>query len=339
MKALIALLALASLFSCTEQSRVLPSPSGRAGEVLIVMNDVHWEAESGRLLNSTMSQDVAGLAWSEPIFDISRLPRAAYNDMVRIARNIIEVEVGDRYSVAKVKFFKEQFSRTQAYVKIQAPDEASLYEAIKANEMKLLSFFYTAERDRLMNYFEQNKNDAYQTKVIETMQYDIVIPSMFNHDNFSGQDFAWLSGGNVDARTDLAMYTLPCADASLITADYLIALRDSVMKINVPGPSEGAYMRTAKVIDPTFNTIKIKDTEVYELRGLWETTVDFMGGPFISYTYFDAERKIIKVLEGFIYAPQEDKRNLLRRVEAVAFSWQPDAIAVPKVAEAVAEEK
>lgn len=323
MKPLFVFLAIATLLSCTEQSRVLPNPSGRAGEVLIVMNDVHWNGEAGRLLNSAMTQDVAGLAWSEPLFDISRLPRAAYNDMVRIARNIIEVEVGDRYSVGKVKFFKEKFSRTQAYVMIQAPDEQALYEVIKENEMKILSFFYTAERNRLMTYFEKNKNDAYQTKVNKVMQYDLVIPSMFNHDNFSGDGFVWLSGGSVDARTDLAMYTLPCPDESLITLDYLIEKRDSVMKINVPGPSEGAYMRTADVIAPTFNKIQMNKVGVYEVRGLWETTIDFMGGPFVSYAYYDNQNRVIKVLEGFIYAPHEDKRNLIRRVEAVAYSWKP----------------
>jgi len=329
MKALLFILALASLVSCTEQSKMLPNPSGRAGEVLLVMNDVYWEGESGKLLNSTMTQDVAGLAWSEPIFDISRLPRAAYNDMVRIARNIIDVEVGDRYSVAKVKFFKEQFSRTQAYVKIQAPDEASLYEAIKANEMKLLSFFYMAERDRLMNYFKQNENDEYKDKVAELIHYDLVIPSMFNHNNFGGDNFVWLSGGSVDARTDLALYTIPCDDEKLIDVDYLIAKRDSVMKINVPGPSDGAYMRTADVVPPTFTKLKMNDVEVYEVRGLWETTIDFMGGPFISYAYYDQEAQMIKVLEGFIYAPHEDKRNLIRRVEAVAYSWKPNATAYP----------
>lgn len=324
MKKLLVFLVLATLLSCAENSRMLPNPSGRAGEILVVMNDVNWEAPSGKFLHSTLAQDVAGLEWSEPVFDISRLPRGAYSDMVRIARNIVEVEVGDRYSVGKVKFFKEKFSRTQAYVKIQAPDEEALFEVIKANEMKLLSFFYKAERDRLMTYFEQNKNDDYKNKVGQKIGYELVIPGVFNHNNFSGENFVWLSGGNVDARTDLAMYTVPCDNESMVNLDYLIEKRDSVMKINVPGPSEGAYVRTAKVITPTFNRIKINKIDMYEVRGLWETTVDFMGGPFISYAYYDNENKMIKVLEGFVYAPHEDKRNLLRRVEAVAYSWKPD---------------
>lgn len=323
MKHILFFLALTALFSCTEHSRLLPGPSGRAGEILIVMNDVYWEAESGKLLHSTITQDVAGLAWSEPLFDISRLPRAAYSDMVRIARNVIEVEVGDRYSVAKVKFYKEQYSRTQAYVKIQAPDEQSLHEAIEANAMRILSFFYKAERERMMSYFSENKSDEYTTKVKDLLDFEIVIPSMFNHNNFDLDGFVWLSGGSVDARIDLALYTLPCDNEGEINVDFLIEKRDSVMKINIPGPSDGAYMRTADVVSPTFNKIKINGVEIYEVRGLWETTIDFMGGPFVSYAYYDKNAKTLKVLEGFIYAPHEDKRNLLRRVEAVAYSWKP----------------
>ncbi len=259
MKQLFVFIALATLLSCADQSRVLPNPSGRAGEVLIVMNDSHWEAASGQLLKKAFTQDVAGLAWSEPIFDISRLPRAAYNDMVRIARNIVEVEVGERYSSGKVKFFKEQYSKTQAYAKIQAPDEESLYQVLKENEMKLLSFFYSAERDRLMTYYKNNQNDEYQAKVKEKIGFDLTIPSLFNHSNFSGDNFVWLSGGNVEARTDLALYTFPCEEESSITADYLITVRDSMMKANIPGPSDGSYMRTADVVPPSFNIIKINN--------------------------------------------------------------------------------
>lgn len=326
MKKILFFVAIMAFMSCAEEGRVLPGPSGRAGEVLIVINDAHWDAASGQIIKKAFTQDVDGLAWSEPLFDVSRLPRQAYNDMVRIARNILDVEVGDRYAVAKVKFFKEKFSRTQAYVKVQAPDEASLVTLLQENETKILSFFYTAERERLMNYFAQNKSDEYITKVKEHMAYELNIPSMFNHNNFSTENFAWLSGGNTEARTDLVMYTYPLKDEAQIDLDFLIQLRDSVLGANVPGPSEGAKMRTADVVDPTFNVISINKHKIYEMRGLWETTIDFMGGPFVSYAYYDADMATLKVLEGFIYAPHEDKRNLLRRIEAVVYSWNPSAI-------------
>ena len=333
MKYLSIFIALLAMMSCADKTQVLPNPSGRAGEILIVMNDSDWKAQSGQILKAAFTQDVAGLAWSEAIFDISRIPRGAYNDMVRIARNIIDVEVGNRYSSGKIKFFREQYSREQAYVKIQAPDEASLLELIKANETKLVNYFYTAERNRLIKYFTKNANDKYTKDVKELIGYDITIPALFNHHNFSGKDFLWLSGGNVDARTDLALYTIPCQDESLITKDYLIAKRDSVMKVNIPGPSKGAYVRTADVVSPTFSTVKINKVDLFEIRGLWETTIDFMGGPFISYAYYDASTKTLKVTEGFVYAPHEDKRNLISRIEAVIYMWKPNSTSEISTAE------
>ena len=322
MKLLIIISAVLALVSCSDGSRVLPSPSGRAGEVLIVMNDAHWEVASGQMLQAAFAEDVPGLPWSEPLFDISHLPRQAFNDMVRIARNVVDVEVGDRYAVAKIKLMREPYSRTQAYVKVQAPDEASLLALLEVNADKIVNYFVEAERERLMDYFAKNKNDDYQVKVKEHLGFDLIIPGIFNHDNFSGKDFIWLSGGNVDARTDLAIYTVPCADTTLITRDFLIQKRDSVMKINVPGPSDGAYVRTADIVEPSFSRITINKRDLYEVRGLWETTIDFMGGPFVSYAYYDAEAKQLQVLEGFVYAPHEDKRNLIRRIEAVAYSWK-----------------
>ncbi len=305
------------------KKRLLPSPSGRANEVLIVMNDKYWNSKSGQFLFNSFTQDVEGIAWKEPIFDISRIPRGAYNDMVRIARNLIEVDVSDRYSIGKVKLYRAKYSRTQAYAKIQAPNEETLYQTINDNEIKLLSFFYSAERERLITYFEKNPNNDFQEKLKEKLGYNVVIPTMFNHENFNGINFVWLSGGNIDARADLALYTFPCNEEKIITLQYLIAKRDSVMKINIPGPSDGSYMCTENSLPTTFKKVKINNKTLYEVRGLWKTTIDIMGGPFVSYAYYNEETQTMQVLEGFVYAPNHNKRNLIHRIEAVAYSWKP----------------
>jgi hypothetical protein len=48
---------------------------------------------------------------------------------------------------------------------------------------------------------------------------------------------------------------------------------------------------------------------VREMRGLWEVKVDFMGGPFISWTMVDEKRNRIVTAFGFVYAPKIGKRN------------------------------
>ena len=56
---------------------------------------------------------------------------------------------------------------------------------------------------------------------------------------------------------------------------------------------------------------------VREMRGLWTVEGDFMGGPFVSWTFIDEPRNRLATVFGFVYAPKVDKRNHIRRVESI----------------------
>jgi hypothetical protein len=45
-----------------------------------------------------------------------------------------------------------------------------------------------------------------------------------------------------------------------------------------------------------------------------------MGGPFVSLSTVDEERRELITVEGFVYAPQFNKRDYLRELEAIVFS-------------------
>ncbi len=45
-----------------------------------------------------------------------------------------------------------------------------------------------------------------------------------------------------------------------------------------------------------------------------------MGGPFVSHTRLDEKNHRVVVAEGFVYAPETDKRNFMRRIEAALFT-------------------
>jgi hypothetical protein len=57
-----------------------------------------------------------------------------------------------------------------------------------------------------------------------------------------------------------------------------------------------------------------------EMRGLWRVEHDFMGGPFVSYTFVDWRKNQIVTVFGYVYQPNKAKRNLLRQVEAIIYS-------------------
>ena len=57
-------------------------------------------------------------------------------------------------------------------------------------------------------------------------------------------------------------------------------------------------------------------------RGMWRVVNDFMGGPFVSYTFADNRTGNLVTVEGYYYEPNQKKRNQLLQLEAIAYSLQ-----------------
>ncbi len=65
-----------------------------------------------------------------------------------------------------------------------------------------------------------------------------------------------------------------------------------------------------------------------EVRGLWRTNNYSMGGPFLGYAIVDEVQGNLYYIEGFTYAPGKNKREIMRELEAVLWSFKP-AVAAP----------
>ena len=74
-------------------------------------------------------------------------------------------------------------------------------------------------------------------------------------------------------------------------------------------------------IFPGYSFFDNKGRSIVELRGLWEAYNDFMGGPFVSHSFVSADKQYVITLDAFVYAPRFDKRNYLRQVEAILYTF------------------
>ncbi|PKP27474.1 MAG: DUF4837 domain-containing protein, partial [Bacteroidetes bacterium HGW-Bacteroidetes-19] len=106
-----------------------------------------------------------------------------------------------------------------------------------------------------------------------------------------------------------------------LSKENLIKTRDLMTKMYIPGAVNGSYPKIAQHSGfPIYNPIQVKSKNGMELRGLWESVGDYMGGPFYSFTFVDAKGTYCVTIDGFVYAPEETKRDFLREVEAIVKS-------------------
>ena len=123
-----------------------------------------------------------------------------------------------------------------------------------------------------------------------------------------GKDFLWASASKRDFQQNVCVYALPLSETYSFED-----MRDSVMKVNIPGDRDDRWMETDR---RTVNVDDITRKDLVVVRGLWDMRNDAMGGPFVSYVYADTVRNRFLVVEGFVFAPDKKKRPIMRQLEA-----------------------
>ena len=115
------------------------------------------------------------------------------------------------------------------------------------------------------------------------------------------------------------------ARGEAFSIESIIDNRNRIMQDNVPGMFDGSYMTTSTAQEPTTRSLRYKGRDFMETRGFWEVHGDFMGGPFVSHSFYSPDGKDIIVLEAFVFAPRYDKRQYLRQVESLLYSFEWDS--------------
>ncbi|MFB6318853.1 DUF4837 family protein [Saccharicrinis sp. FJH54] len=308
------------LVSCGNSTvTTLPTPSGRPGDLLIIIDQDVWKSPGGDTLKNLFQQDIVGLPWEETMFDISHTDHENFIRILHTARSIIDVDVSKTYSQPKVVYQTDLYSRTQRFIKIQLPSVKDLKPVVEKEGMKMLSFIYQGERERFLANYRKFNNPDLMKMVKDSIGVDMIIPSDFTRYSFH-DNFVWMLAKSNDYMKYLAIYTYDYKSQSQLTKKNLVAMRDSVMRVNIPGSRPGSYMSTGMFYPPVLTQFMDHGKYVAELRGIWETEGDMMGGPFVSQTRIDEASNRVVTVEVFLYAPHKNKRNTMRELESLLYT-------------------
>lgn len=311
------------LIACKDKSSGFKhNVAGKAGELLIVMDDKIKKSEAGKVLQRAMIQTYLGLPQDEPHFDILVTPHRGFSSHMKTFRNLVVTEISPKVKADTIRYYKDMWASPQSSVRITAKDTATLRRLVENNELRLLSFFNKAERDRNIAYYKSYPNPEAIEELKKRWKIKMNVPTNLKKRN-TGKSITWL-GENTDwGNHGMLIYEYPYIGEGTFSKEYLLNKRDSILHKNVPGPSEGSYMTTEHGFPIIYKQTEINDVPTVELRGLWKVQNDMMGGPFILQAHHDVKNKRVVVTEGFVYAPEKpDKREKIRQLEALMYTFQ-----------------
>lgn len=309
-----------SACSCKDQKPSVSNFSGSINEVLVIMDKNDWDSAVGDSVKSWFRQQQLGLPQPEPIFDIINLPGSSFEGNIKAYRNILYVNISSDVKKPVFEFKESPWVKSQKYFLIAAPDKKTFMELFDTHKQEMLDVFLKAEQERQIAIYKRKPDTKIASFLKEGYKLYCYFPSGYNI-NKNTKDFIWISRETkVDSR-GVIFIQRKYEGIEQFQYQRIIDTVNAELKRYIPGPLAGSYMAIDTVtplVSETYNYDKVH--YAVRIKGLWTVINDFMGGPFVLNVVLDEKNDRVVYMMGYVYAPDDKKRNMLRQVEAILFS-------------------
>lgn len=297
---------------------LLPTVKGGTNDVVVVMTEKYWNSEPGEIVRAKFNMPFPSIPQAEPIFDILHTSHENFDELYKRQRNLVVIKIGPEHK-KNISFQKNLYAKPQVVVIVSAPDKKVFNTYFTEIQDKIVQIIQNQERKRQMEANFSGLEKSVCNKILNKHQVKLKIPVGYEISMDSSQ-FMWLSNEYRNIQEELIIYYYPYTDTNAFSKEALIAMRNKIGKKYIGGTTQGSYMITEDVY-LKYKELALNDEYAVEMRGLWKLIGGMsMGGPFVSISQYDKKRQRIVTVEGFIFAPGEDKRNLVNRMEAIIYS-------------------
>jgi len=312
------LLATLLFFSCKKGSMKIKVDNfsiGKAGEVILILDKKYASDSVLHYIEKVLTQPQPALNQIETMFDILRFENKDFSAHFQRHRNIVQFEINPNFASNTFKIQENVWSSPQTHIYFRGDSMDSLFLLFKQHENEIIIALYDNDLKRIQN-FAASSNDSYiEKKIKEQFGIQVTIPNTYSIAR-EEEDFMWLRFRTIRNDRFIIIYRTP---GNNLSRRGLIDARNEMTRAYIPGSVPGAYPMVAEVYQfPLFHTnVKVGAITGAELRGLWESVNDKMGGPFYEFSFMDKAGENVISVGGFVYAPEEEKRDYLREVEAI----------------------
>ena len=306
--------------SCGDSSltRTLPNVTGATGEVVVVIDKALWKGSPGAAIREQVSPLLIGLPQPEPAFKVLAVNPAGFRDVYVAHRNLIIVKIADDKTEPEIHYIRNRWADTQLVITVSGADSSSVAACIRKNGEAIRQRINDAERERLTSWLTESAGRERSIVSSGDNRWELIMPSGYKPD-FNREGIMMVSA-ETPSTTQSVIVSVTDRMTSRIGCIELANLTEKVTSAEVNGPDGGSFMVIEKKIPVSCRSFSRQGIDYIEMRGLWTLEGGFMGGPFISYAFIDEETSRAVVVTGFVYAPRDEKRELLRQVEALMYT-------------------
>lgn len=325
----------------------LPLSTGKPGELFIIADQSYLSDASKKALKGIFYVEQPLYGAPEPYYRVSfMLPGSTRGGLlyqgllVLVCNTQTESEtlkllspqadslVKARQKQGKqVHYLRDVWAKAQGVIILTPTSPKELQELIAKKAGEILNQAVEMERQE-QTYKMTLAPDAKTRKTIsEKHQLDVKVPIRYHIAAIGNpkpdEGLIWIRNQTEKADLNVVIHYEPYIDTSQFSLSYMISRRDTVLKKYITGAPANSYMATETQFP--FFTVDTRHNQQFarEYYGLWTMQNDAMGGPYYSITFVQTSQNRIVTLEGFVFAPGQDKTPYIRELQGILMGIKP----------------
>ena len=314
-------IALLTVTSCKQKSvpafKVDNFSTGKAGEMILAIDTNYWTKAARAEIYKVIQQPQPAINQIEPMFDVIECSNRDFLASFTKHRNILQFDINRNHANNTFELKRDPYTSPQIQTTIRGNNADSCLALFLAHKDEIIEAMYENDIKRLQNAHRKLNKPDLEKKIHDKFGISMTVPDGY----FVGREeenFLWLCFRTPKNDRFVMIYKSPAYE---LTTENIVYERNRITKAYIQGAVQGAYPIVADVEGfPLMRERKQHYHDGVELRGLWASVRDKMGGPFYSYTMLSPDQTSCITVDGFVYAPQEKKRDYLREVEAIVKS-------------------
>ena len=196
---LAAALTIVGLASCSGSGKtLLPNVSGKAGEVIVVIERNDWEGSLGNEVRDLLACDCPWLYIREPLYSLANVTPAGFADLFKYHRNIVIFQIDPQIVNPGV-------------IQISAHDSDEAVSILKEKGTTVVSAIEQAERDRVINNPLLYEEHPIRQQVTEIFGGSPHFPSGYKL-RMSNDHFAWIADVKQYTTQGVFVYKYPALE-------------------------------------------------------------------------------------------------------------------------------
>ena len=313
------------LTSCShEKNKIRPSSMGGINEIILVTDFQKTDSSFKEEVFDILTEPYPALINLEKHFRLLRVPLNKFSSYYKKQRNLIFIRKMKNDSLSSPEIFekKNQWASPQKIVFINYSTKSSLLTFLEKMVKPIFSGFHDSE----IAYIQKTHSQKTPSSIAEELKKNklrMTVPKNFVLYQ-SSEGFIWIGRESYSSKKDIKLgvfiHLFPYSDKAEIEGINILRRRNRVTKRYISGQVDSSYMKIENLIPVVQKRVTFNGNYAIKTRGMWKLEKDFMGGTFINISFINEKKTKIIMVDGYLYAPNEDKGIFMSELEAVITS-------------------